>query len=560
MNHIFISYSRKNEAVVTRMCDELRRRGIPVWQDISGKGGGIPYSTKWFGAIVEALYSSSGAIVFDSEHWKQSGPCQKEHQIITEIALPKLILPTDELMQNGELDGSWLQTVLDWIGTIGDSNDENTKRTWLLSTTYKMRLHPDDTTGIPHFRRRKQAKAFLNEIEQCRALATKLGYREADAELADDIDACLSKAERITKSDMRRRTIRWSEVIFISLMLFGSLLAYHIINANSEKQLAALEELDRIHDQVDIDPMEAVSRLANDDLVSSQYNYVLISDYVEILDRNYPAAFFQHDSADARAISALPRQKASMSYSVELSTTEGLVWVTTTEDDPNRNEAVAVQIATIPQDYAIDEDSHYLAIAAANKAYVFDLERGYRAIELSYCYRDISCIGFADNYIFAVTDAGDVYLWENPIANALETNITAEEVSDRGFVVDGSECTGISADGRFEITGKGTGEILISIHKVNSDASNEAGGTASILWKCSEITEPLQAVMLSDDSTSVSAVGRSGSVYTVEIGDILTSYSDNYLTQLEPYRAASRAIYDRMNELQLTASSLDTTE
>ena len=55
MNHIFVSYSRKDEAVVDLFVAGLREAKVNVWQDKSGAGTGIPFSTKWFDVIVEAL-------------------------------------------------------------------------------------------------------------------------------------------------------------------------------------------------------------------------------------------------------------------------------------------------------------------------------------------------------------------------------------------------------------------------------------------------------------------------------------------------------------------------
>ena len=45
MNHIFISYSRKDSEYVNAVTALLREAGLSVWQDISGKGSGIPFST-----------------------------------------------------------------------------------------------------------------------------------------------------------------------------------------------------------------------------------------------------------------------------------------------------------------------------------------------------------------------------------------------------------------------------------------------------------------------------------------------------------------------------------
>jgi 2-phosphoglycerate kinase len=32
-NHVFVSYLRENKAIVDRICDELRARGVKVWLD-----------------------------------------------------------------------------------------------------------------------------------------------------------------------------------------------------------------------------------------------------------------------------------------------------------------------------------------------------------------------------------------------------------------------------------------------------------------------------------------------------------------------------------------------
>ena len=85
MNHLFVSYSRKDEALVSAVVQNLRAQGFDVWQDISGKTSGIPYSTKWFAAIEEALYTSAGAVMFCSEAWRESAPCGKEQKLIVEL-------------------------------------------------------------------------------------------------------------------------------------------------------------------------------------------------------------------------------------------------------------------------------------------------------------------------------------------------------------------------------------------------------------------------------------------------------------------------------------------
>lgn len=78
MDHIFISYSRKDESQVSSFVEELRKSGFEIWQDLSGKRSGIPYSVKWFEVIEEAIITAAGAIIFNTKAWTQSSPCQDE--------------------------------------------------------------------------------------------------------------------------------------------------------------------------------------------------------------------------------------------------------------------------------------------------------------------------------------------------------------------------------------------------------------------------------------------------------------------------------------------------
>ena len=82
MNHIFVSYDRKDEAVVDFFVQRLKEEGYNIWQDKSGAESGIPFSTKWFEVITEALYTAEGAIIFNSSAWAESKPCAKEYELI----------------------------------------------------------------------------------------------------------------------------------------------------------------------------------------------------------------------------------------------------------------------------------------------------------------------------------------------------------------------------------------------------------------------------------------------------------------------------------------------
>ena len=68
MDHIFISYSRKDINAVDQIVERLRNAGVNVWQDISGPGTGIPFSTKWADVIKEAIHMAGGAVIVTISH------------------------------------------------------------------------------------------------------------------------------------------------------------------------------------------------------------------------------------------------------------------------------------------------------------------------------------------------------------------------------------------------------------------------------------------------------------------------------------------------------------
>ena len=164
MNHLFVSYSRKDEALVTAVVQLLRSEGFDVWQDISGKTSGIPYSTKWFAAIEEALYTSAGAVTFESEAWSKSNPCKQERALIDNLSIPLFKVDFE-----GDADEATPETlaaqIAKWARTDVYSSEENDLRTWILSSVHASQMQKGRYTGIPHFKKRKDAKAFLERLK-----------------------------------------------------------------------------------------------------------------------------------------------------------------------------------------------------------------------------------------------------------------------------------------------------------------------------------------------------------------------------------------------------------
>ncbi|MEV7323134.1 TIR domain-containing protein [Streptomyces sp. NPDC093970] len=74
MHHVFVSYSRRDQAWVDRLVHELDRREARFWIDRQG----IPFSVPWREEVEDAVQSCDMFLVCDSEHWRASTPCATE--------------------------------------------------------------------------------------------------------------------------------------------------------------------------------------------------------------------------------------------------------------------------------------------------------------------------------------------------------------------------------------------------------------------------------------------------------------------------------------------------
>lgn len=102
MSHYFVSYSRKDSEIVNLFVSELKNRGFDIWQDVSGTATGIPFSTKWFDVIIEAIYYSSGAFILYSENWESSDNCKDEGELIRKTNTPCKRIDVAGLRQDPE--------------------------------------------------------------------------------------------------------------------------------------------------------------------------------------------------------------------------------------------------------------------------------------------------------------------------------------------------------------------------------------------------------------------------------------------------------------------------
>lgn len=74
LHHVFISYSRRDQAWVDLLLQELAGREVKYWIDRQG----IPFSVPWRDEVEDAVQACDLFLVCDSDHWRASAPCATE--------------------------------------------------------------------------------------------------------------------------------------------------------------------------------------------------------------------------------------------------------------------------------------------------------------------------------------------------------------------------------------------------------------------------------------------------------------------------------------------------
>jgi hypothetical protein len=93
MNHVFVSYSRRNADRVAPVVDELRKLDVDVWVDTSD----IPVSVRWDREISRAILASAMVLVVQSPEWDRSPICHSEYDRAVAARKPIVEVPVPDL-------------------------------------------------------------------------------------------------------------------------------------------------------------------------------------------------------------------------------------------------------------------------------------------------------------------------------------------------------------------------------------------------------------------------------------------------------------------------------
>ncbi len=479
MNHIFISYQRSSEKQTTRFAERLRAEGMEIWQDLSGKETGIPYSVKWWEVIEDALYSALGSIIVHTAAWRDSTPCKEEFKLINDNKMPKLEVTEEEF---GDMD-RLVDKVKTWYSKEVNTA-ENRDRAYLFSQGYRYgkdgsisRLLPGKTKLSAVYTRYKRFLELSKTLEERR-------YTENNPKADVWIRSFLSKAKRKLLTEQLIR------LTFVILGALGVLVLYtavqllpHLEKSASRSSTAndAAAKLSLIMELGQSDPVYALALLQ-----SSEENGIypvgetfrqMQSAMTSLLEQQYPVRFYPAGSETAMRL----REMETPVFPVSCSRIGGqaLISVDGTE--------TVLTVACIPTAYCFVPVRNELLLAADNVVYAYDLDRTMQPIPLVYNYETIEKIVCDAGLVCGVTVKGNVICWDNPIAPK-----TSHLHLEEGFVLENGGAAFID------------GERLI-INRPESSRSFELPGQNPVTFAVSH-DEAQAAVVLADGSANVRAL------------------------------------------------------
>lgn len=429
MNHIFISYSRRDQGEVTAFVEELRKLGFEVWQDITGGRSGIPYSVKWFEAIEEAVLTAACAIIFRTDAWENSAPCRKEYGLIQDARISYIYVDMEKLQT---IRQEIVREVVEWC-RVQIKEKDNGCCQWMLSGAYRL------YKGVPLDSCYLKGGSFFrnwNWLRRCYKISAQKEFQ----------GAWVSSLELFLKQAKKKVFFRAGYRLFVVICVLVALtfgLAYleatamiKILNttaaaeADMENSARWIGNYDPVLAMVNMveygmSAENGIKELRNDeidyrikahtklmaDAVSQGFYTSQAGLLADLVSRNYPIAFYETKLDCPIDIFVMPEEKTSSRYAVTLSEKTAQIFIFDKEKGITRQ----LLLDAVPADYCLKEEENLLLVAAKNKVYLYDLYGEADPVLLSYNFEDISRLFLFDNKIYALTETEHVLVWNNPL-------------------------------------------------------------------------------------------------------------------------------------------------
>lgn len=479
MNHIFISYSRKDADIVFPIVDRLRAEGLNIWQDVSGAGTGIPFSTKWFDVIEEAMYLAGGAIVFHSENWKASVPCQNEYDLIMKCRIPGVVLETDRVAADPE---DAVRRVHQFVKDMVDTK-YNEIRTKLVSSAYEYRegakpafLIPK-TRGVLGF-----ADYVFFELRPMRRIAAKDDYKNANPEIYPFIKkylrfAGVTAAVRICSAVLIALTVAAAV-----LMLLAVPKAYKETAEGKRLSYIGLAASEKIGQNAAADPLKAI-RLAqevDESTIKNDSYHTLYRNGQLLLNANLPERVIGADDPVYERIASTEAIRESPLFIAEFTKNAGCVAVTDRETGIRRTVNAPCQ----PHAFSWSDDGETLLYAAGTGVFAYDACGMGDPVRLWENFGQIERVVFTAldgvRFAAAVTKDGYALLWRLPAheravrRSGVNYGVFTEGDTPEAVFIDGKDIVIARENGERIITPTLDGTIQTPCYDVSADGSRIA--------------------------------------------------------------------------------------
>lgn len=415
MNHIFFSYQRESEAAVKALAETLQSRdwmkqaNLDIWQDLSGKDTGIPYSVKWWEVIRGALYGAAGALIIKTEPWTRSGPCSREYTLILANRVPHLTIEEPELAEENR--EALLEKIRTWVCDEVDT-EANRHRTWLFTQSYRMRQDRHVAHLLP------KTRGFRNAAKQYREYAARTRYLKESG-----IEQSRPSAGKRMANFLRmgkRKIIR--DQVFRVLVILGAVAGVIMLGAairmlpnllidssNADYRGKTTAAMDMLKDTAEYDPVSSISMMTNDPVARNFNEYraffFMQQTMTGLLSRHYPVAFHAAGSAEATAAQAAESAEYPVTPDPVRGTAATLI----------RGQETSLTVNCAPQASCYVPERNELIIAADRRVLAFDLDGSREGILLDFNFEAVDRITVRDNLICAVSEKGNVICWENPV-------------------------------------------------------------------------------------------------------------------------------------------------
>lgn len=440
---IFFSYQRDNVSLVTDIRKKLEYRNMKIWQDISGKGSGIPFSTNWEKVIVEAIHASTAAVIFRSETWKKSKACDDELRIISKLHMPCRVFTLDG---NDIIDEDY--RVFDVEGLVSEienwyyeevNNSENIYRTDLMSTAHSFAKNPKLKSVLP---KRHELKNLLDVAKRNdyfrKPAALYKNVSNASREFHYSEEQLKIESNELSESiqtliNTTRKKHKWSRIrritaaISLFVLIVTTLILYSAIRSQvdfSERTIAQSRELFAIGRVAEASLSEALWPFISDVFVEDIFTGHDMLDVrghqlLRLLDETLPIVTFAANEIDARESVDNAIITESPYFEVGYSEYSGNITIT----DINNGSTARITVESVPSSVAWNMDGDMLAISAGNNVYIYYAAGRGTVTKLMGNAEQIASVAWRDNLVMARTEQDNKIIWINPILSMTHSHM-----------------------------------------------------------------------------------------------------------------------------------------